>query len=253
MSTEPSAPTASGTAPVDPVGGSPGSASEPDLVTETVPAGTVTAVCLVHRILPDPGQDPDITAIDKRPVAGRVEVGVLGLVGDTQCDRRNHGGRYQAVYAYADEDAAWWAGELGRDIPPGLFGENLRLSGIDVTGAEIGERWQFGDRDGVVLEVTGHRTPCETFQVRMGEDHWAKRFTEHGAPGAYLRVVTPGAIGVGDPVTVVCRPGHGVTVGDTFGTRDPQRMARLLAAADAGLVDLAPRLRRHVTRSAARA
>lgn len=216
--------------------------------------GLVTAVCLVHAILPDPGHDPDITAIDKRTVTGPVDVGVLGLVGDRQCDTKNHGGREQAVYAYADADAAWWAQELGRAIPPGLFGENLRLSGIDVTGAEIGERWQIGDDGGVVVEVTGHRTPCLTFQIRMGVEHWVRRFTEHGAPGAYLRVVTPGTLTTGDPVTVLRRPGHGVTVADTFAAApDPDRMARLLAAADAGVFNLAPKMRRHAARAAARA
>jgi MOSC domain-containing protein YiiM len=216
------------------------------------PDGVLTAICLVHQILPDPGQDPDVTAIDKRSVTGPVEVGLLGLVGDTQCDREHHGGRYQAVYAYADSDAAWWAGELRRDIPPGLFGENLRLGGINVTGAQIGERWRIGGEDGVLLEVTYHRTPCVTFAGRMGVEHWIRRFTQQGAPGAYLRVLTPGTIAGGDPVRVVSRPGHGITIGDTLG-RDPQRMADLLAAADAGTVDLAPKLLQAATKAAGRA
>ena len=216
-------------------------------------SGTVTAICVVHQLLPDPGQDPDVTAIDKRPVNGRVDVGLLGLVGDTQCDRRNHGGRDQAVYAYADVDAQRWADELGRGIPPGLFGENLRTGGVDVSGAVIGERWQIGGEGGIVVEVTGHRTPCMTFQTRMGEEHWIRRFTERRAPGAYLRVLTPGSIGSGDAVTVLHRPGHGVTVADTCGVPDPQLMGRLLAAADAGELDLAPAMRQHVARAAARA
>lgn len=213
-------------------------------------SGVLTAICLVHQLLPDPGQDPDVTAIDKRPVNAPVDVGALGLVGDTQCDRRHHGGRDQAVYAYADSEAAWWARELDREIPPGLFGENLRIAGIDVSGAVIGERWQIG---GVVVEVTAHRTPCLTFQTRMGVEHWVRRFTERRLPGAYLRVVTPGSIRTGDPVTVVGRPAHGVTVADTCGRADPVLMGRLLAAADAGEFELAPVLRRHATRAAARA
>ncbi len=49
------------------------------------------------------------TAIDKRPVAAAVQVGVLGLAGDEQADKANHGGPEQAVYAYAREDLDWWA------------------------------------------------------------------------------------------------------------------------------------------------
>src|SRR4051794_36173121 len=89
------------------------------------------------------------TAIDKRPVAGPVAVSTLGLAGDQQISP-SHGGPDKAVYAYAGEDARWWGDRLGRDIPPGLFGENLRTSGLDVSGAEIGQRWQIGE---VVLEV----------------------------------------------------------------------------------------------------
>ena len=33
-----------------------------------------------------------------------------------------------------------------------------------------------------------------------------KRFTERGAPGAYLRVITPGSVGAGDAITVLHRP-----------------------------------------------
>lgn len=216
--------------------------------------GLVTAVCIVHRLLPAPGQHPDTTAIDKRAVPGLVAVGELGLTGDRQCDTRYHGGRDQAVYAYADEDAAGWAAMLGREITPGLFGENLRVSGIDVNGAEIGERWRIGDPDsGAVVEVTGPRIPCSTFQRRMGEAHWGKRFTERGAPGAYLRVLRTGEIGAGSPVTVESRPGHGVTIRDTFGHLDPAAMRRLLRAGDDGVVSLAAALRRRAATAAGRA
>ena len=213
----------------------------------------LTAVCVVHELLPDPGEDPDVTAIDKRPVPHPVGAGELGLDGDTQCDRRHHGGPEQAVYAYADEDAAWWAAELGRPIPPGLFGENLRTSGIDVTGAEIGERWLIGDQaHGVLLEVTAPRIPCQTFARRMGEKSWVKRFTEHGACGAYLGVVAGGRVAEGDAVTVVHRPGHGVTIGHVFPDLTPAAARTLLDAAEIGVVDLGPRVARSVRVAAAR-
>ena len=213
----------------------------------------VTAVSVVHELLPNPYRPVGITAIDKRPVAGRVGVGDLGLAGDTQCDREVHGGPYQAVYVYADEDAAWWAHELGREVPPGLFGENLRTHGVDVNGAEIGERWRIGDGPGAVeVEVTSCRIPCRTFAERLGEPQWVRRFGDRGLPGAYLRVVRPGEVGAGDPVAVVHRPGHGVTVADVGTRKDPERMARLLEAADCLGLDLKPGLREAAERAAAR-
>lgn len=198
------------------------------------PAPRLIAVCRVHQLLPDSGT-VGTTAIDKRPVTGPVGVRPLGLYGDVQADRKDHGGRDKAVYAYSDESARWWAERLGYEVTPGLFGENLRTSGLDVDGAIIGERWAVGEQ--VVVEVTMPRTPCATFGRRLGEARWVRRFSDGGLPGAYLRVVTGGELQAGDPVEVVSRPDHGVSVAGFFA--DPGAgAAALLAARDAGDLDL---------------
>ncbi|MBL0886086.1 MOSC domain-containing protein [Myceligenerans indicum] len=175
--------------------------------------GSVLAVCRVHQLLPDSGT-VGITAIDKRPAEGRVKARALGLFADVQADRANHGGPDQAVYAYAEEDAEHWAEELGREITPGLFGENLRTSGVAVSTAVVGEQWRVGS---ALLEVTQPRTPCSTFQRRMGEKQWVRRFTAANRTGAYLRVAEAGEIGAGDTIDVVHVPEHGVRIADWFG------------------------------------
>jgi MOSC domain-containing protein YiiM len=214
----------------------------------------ITAVCAVHRILDDPGGTSGRTAIDKRPLPGAVRVTRTGLVGDLSCDTRHHGGPNQAVYAYSDEDAEWWAGELGRAIPPGLFGENLRTSGIDLQAVVIGERWRIGDGDGTVtLEVTKPRTPCETFRRRMDEPRWVKRFTQAGRPGAYLRVLAPGTVETGQDVTRFDLPPHGVTLEQAFRHDDPVAMSRLLVAAESQDLDLDHELHKRASLAAARA
>jgi MOSC domain-containing protein YiiM len=164
--------------------------------------------------------------------------------GDVQADRAHHGGASKALYAYADEDAAFWAAELGRPIPAGLFGENLRTAGLDVNGAEIGERWTIGDE--VVVEVTCPRTPCATFQRRMREPQWVKRFTQEGRPGAYLSVVKSGTVGAGDVVRVLSRPGHGVSIASWFTGADAAQADALEAAEAAGLLTLVPEMRESV-------
>src|SRR4051812_12300398 len=57
-----------------------------------------------------------MSAIGKAPVAGRRRVEGVNVAGDAQADRRVHGGPDKAVYAYAAEDVAWWAQQLGRDL-----------------------------------------------------------------------------------------------------------------------------------------
>ena len=165
------------------------------------------------------------SGIDKRPVDGPVLVsapgpkgsggsGGSGLAGDAVCDRANHGGDDQAVYAYAREELDAWQELLGRELAPGTFGENLTTLGVDVDGAVLGERWRVGAE--LELQVTGPRIPCRTFAVRMQEPRWVRRFTERARSGAYLRVLRPGPVRAGDAVEVLERPGHGVTVETSF-------------------------------------
>jgi MOSC domain-containing protein YiiM len=161
----------------------------------------ITAVCVgeardhVHA----DGRE-ERTAIDKRAVAAAVLVGSEGLDGDTQVDRRFHGGVERAIYAYAQADADHWAGALRREVPPGMLGENLRTEGLDVSGARIGERWHTSR--GVVLEVTAPRMPCRTLQGFLDVPDMIGRFTSAGRPGAYLRVIVAGEIAAGDRITV---------------------------------------------------
>jgi MOSC domain-containing protein YiiM len=206
-------------------------------------------VNVVEELIPGP-KETGRTAIDKRPQVGRVPVGELGLRGDTVCDVENHGGPDLALYSYAQEDADWWAEQLDREIPPGLFGENLRTEGLDITNALIGEIWRFGDGpDAVEVMVRAPRIPCITFQHRMQVPGWVKRFHHEGRPGAYLKVLKTGAIGAGDSVTILSRPEHEVTVGVMFAAQDSARMRGML---DSG-VDLMDELRADAERVAARA
>ncbi|ASU83064.1 MOSC domain-containing protein [Nocardiopsis gilva YIM 90087] len=148
------------------------------------------------------------TAIDKRPVDGTVTVRTLGITGDEQADTARHGGRDQAVYAYAREDLDHWAALLDLPLRDGRFGENLTTTGIDPSQVLIGERWRIGT---VLLEATLPRIPCRTFQAWMDEPQWVKRFAAEGRAGIYLRVVEEGELTAGDTITVE-RPDHDITV-----------------------------------------
>jgi MOSC domain-containing protein YiiM len=115
----------------------------------------------------------------------------------------------QAVYAYSVDDLAYWSAELGRPIA--TVGQNLTLSDVDCSGAVIGERWRVG---AAVLVVRGPRIPCRVFAGFMDVPDLVRRFTVARRPGCYLAVERAGEVRAGDPVTVLTRPAHGVTVTD---------------------------------------
>lgn len=182
------------------------------------------------------------SGIDKRPSAEPLTVrapgprkGGLGsgVVGDSVCDGKHHGGDDQALYAYGREDLDRWEGELGRELSNGMFWENLTTSGVDVTACLIGERWSVGG-SGLLLEVTSPRTPCQTFVKWLEIPGWIKTFTAAGLPGAYFRIVEPGTIRAGDAIEVISRPEHTVTVGTVFRALMGEReLWPTLAVADA--------------------
>ena len=203
--------------------------------------GRVLSVNVAAAPSPTGQKESGLTGFGKAPTDAPIAVrapgpkgtGGSGMIGDTVHDLRHHGGDDQAVYAYAREDLDWWEHDLGRTLPAGSFGENLTTHGLDLTGALVGERWRIGEQ--AVLEVACPRIPCTVFAERMGVPRWIKRFTRRGVSGAYLRVVEPGSVRAGDPVEVLSRPEHTVTLGMYFRalTTEPALLPGLMAAGDA--------------------
>jgi MOSC domain-containing protein YiiM len=142
-------------------------------------------------------------------VEGRVAVRGVNVDGDEQADRAVHGGPHKAVYAYAREDIDWWQDELARELPNGVFGENLTVRGLDLGTALIGERWRVGS---AVLEVSEPRFPCWKLGVRFDDPKMLKRFAAARRPGTYLRIAEEGELQAGDSVEVISRPDHDLTI-----------------------------------------
>ena len=149
------------------------------------------------------------TGIWKHPVPGRVALRGVNFAGDDQADRTVHGGPDKAVYAYAREDYDFWRDSTTLETPPGFFGENLTVEGLDLNDAIVGERWHVGS---TLLEVAQPRMPCYKLGVRMNDPYFPKKFLAAGRPGAYLRVIEEGDVGAGDPVQLTVRPAHGITL-----------------------------------------
>lgn len=173
---------------------------------------------------------PVTSGIAKRPVeAASLWLGRTNLEGDGQADLEVHGGPDKAVYAYPSEHRAVWSAELGEDLGPAAFGENLTVAGWTETDACIGDRWRWGD---AVLEICQPRWPCYKLGLYRHDPGVMARLRDTGRTGWYLRVLQPGRVPVGGPIRVERHPA-GLTVRQVHEARrhgaSPERLAEMVA------------------------
>ncbi|MDQ0458370.1 MOSC domain-containing protein [Rhizobium paknamense] len=170
------------------------------------------------------------TGFFKEPVAGPVLVDRDGLVGDAVLNRKHHGGPDQALYLEGSVTLDWWRQTLGLPLPPGSFGENLVIEGLDNRDLAVGDRLECAD---VVLEITAPRTPCATFAAAMDRPAIVREYWKAARPGAYARVVSGGYLTLGAVVTHAAFAGDRPPLADLMlppGKRlDAVERARLLA------------------------
>ncbi|NIN38847.1 MAG: MOSC domain-containing protein [Gammaproteobacteria bacterium] len=142
------------------------------------------------------------TGIRKRPADGAVYIGSDSVAGDTISDKEHHGGADQVVYAYSADDYEWWSEQLGRELAPGTFGDNLTIEGLP-TDMNVGDRLLIGD---VLLEATAPRIPCSTLAAQMQDSGFGMAFRKAERPGIYFRVLNEGDISAGEAVTFIENP-----------------------------------------------
>jgi len=155
----------------------------------------------------------NLTGIIKTAAAGAVEITPWGLVGDAVVDTKHHGGVDQAVYVYGEPDYAWWSAQLGYELAPGTFGENLTVSGLESASLDVGDILHIG---AVALQVTAARIPCATLAARMGDVGFVKRFRAAERPGAYCRVLKTGAVQAGAAVMLERYVGETISLVESF-------------------------------------
>jgi len=129
----------------------------------------------------------------------------LGLAGDTQRDRRYHGGPERAVCLFALEQIQALQGE-GHIITPGSIGENVTVVGLDWARIVPGSRLELGDQ--VVVEVTRYTSPCFNIKSSFSGGDYS-RVSQKTYPGwsrVYARVLRTGDIQQGDRVRLLDTP-----------------------------------------------
>lgn len=202
--------------------------SVPDVGT---PAGAVLAV-RVGRVRRQSWNGRELsTGAAKDVVEGPVTVSATGLAGDEQGDTRHHGGVDKAILAYARENYADWSAD-GHDFPEGGFFENLTVAGWPEARVHAGDVFRIG---GVLAQVSQPRRPCTTLSARWSMRELPLLVQRTGRSGYYLRVLEPGQVRGGDPMTLVRRVEDSVSVAEINRVMNVDRddragIARLLAS-----------------------
>jgi len=129
------------------------------------------------------------------------EVTELGLSGDDHKFPDIHGGPDRAVCLFSLERILELQKE-GHPIFPGAVGENVTISGIDWNDVVPGQQLQLGDQ--VLLEITSYTSPCNSIPDSFLDGQY-QRISQKVYPGysrVYARVLRPGKIAIGQPVTM---------------------------------------------------
>ncbi|MXO48333.1 MOSC domain-containing protein [Erythrobacter vulgaris] len=191
----------------------------------------MTESAIVHALCvgqPAPLADGKISSIDKQIVDGPVRIGRMGLEGDTQSDRKHHGGEHMAVHLYAADHYPCWRSEIPdveRLSSPGAFGENLHAEGLTEAQVFIGDRFRLGAS---LLELSMGRQPCSTLERHFRRKDMVRRIIANHRCGWYFRVLEEGRVKAGDRIELVERVQTRWNVEDAFVLLfDPKRDSTL--------------------------
>lgn len=137
--------------------------------------------------------------VPKLPIFS-AEVNELGITEDRQKHTDIHGGPTRALCIYSLEQQLALQ-EEGHPIYPGSVGENIVTVGIDLSRFGPGDRMKLGE---VAVEITSYTMPCKNIR-RAFSDENSNRISQKLHPGwsrLYAKVLRPGRITVGDPITI---------------------------------------------------
>ncbi len=152
------------------------------------------------------------TGIDKQAVEGPVRLARLNLAGDSQGDRKNHGGQYQAVYCYPREHYAFWANQLERDdFAFGQFGENFTTQGLLETAVCVGDVFRVG---AAVIQITQPRVPCYKLANKLDVPGFDRTFLRANRSGFYAQVLEEGMVQAGDSIALISQDLVGMSVAE---------------------------------------
>lgn len=134
------------------------------------------------------------TAFRKIPIETEgIQLGMTSFVGDMVQDKKHHGGNDKAICCYNSDHFKKWKDELGFELAPAAFGENLTLEGDSAleNNLFIGDRYQLGE---AIVEVSEPRGPCYVIGIRYNYKQFPVHLQQTGLTGYYMRTIRTGLV-----------------------------------------------------------
>lgn len=150
------------------------------------------------------------SGIYKCPVDHSLFLDFEGVHKDKVVDLRVHGGREKACYLFSQDHYSYWQ-KLYPNLEwhAGMFGENLTVAGLDETKLRLNDTFKIGT---ALVQVSQARQPCFKLGVRFGDQGILRQFIVKARPGAYIRIIEPGEVTVGQAFELVDREANSQTI-----------------------------------------
>ena len=189
-----------------------------------------------------------ITAGAKKPVP-RAVLRFENFDGDRQADQVNHGGFEKAVCVYPFDHYPYWSRQLGRDLKPGAFSENLTISGAIESEVCVGDVFRIGE---AMVQVSQPRMPCAKLAGKDESKTLPKLMVNVGYTGFYMRVLSEGLVAAGDSFDLFRAHPDRITIAEvnsiiyekSYDVALIERLAELAEFSEVGRAQFARRLQR---------
>lgn len=154
------------------------------------------------------------TGIYKKPVETSIYLGFEDVKNDDVVDRKHHGGKNMAVYAFGKNNYPFFE-ELypNLDFENGMFGENLTIDFLNENEIRIGDTYKVGT---AIIQVAQPRLPCSTLGVKFGSQKIVKQFLNTSFSGIYFRVLQEGEVKKDDEFILIESDENSLSLAEVF-------------------------------------
>jgi MOSC domain-containing protein YiiM len=123
-----------------------------------------------------------------------IAIDQFGLEGDTQVDKKHHGGEDKAILIASSK-------HLKDDMDKLSFGQNILIDRYDESDINIGDIYSIGD---ILVEVSQPRQPCWKIGAIFSKEI-SRYIVKNKVTGWYVRVLQGGILDINDTMKLETR------------------------------------------------